>query len=271
MAESEQEALAATYQSIWAQYLSQEDLRQTIEAHREQRQRLLALLEKYVGLAGGPEARVLEVGCGTGIDAYLVAELTRAKVSGSDILPEAVELARKLGDQFSRGADFFVDDATAMKVADARFDVVFSQGVVEHFRDPAAIMSEQVRIVRPGGYLVVDVPQTFSLYTFAKKRAMRRGTWPFGWETQYSYGSLRALGERCGLVAVDRAGYGFDPRRDLLGYVRVLHHGLRRTPLRNTGVARSLEATCEAHWRRLEAALGHRFLINLVVVFQKPL
>jgi ubiquinone/menaquinone biosynthesis C-methylase UbiE len=270
LAERNQEALAAAYQSIWTTYLSQENLRQTIETHRVQRRLLLELLRKYVVLAGGPRARVLEIGCGTGIDSYILAEATEAKVFGSDLLPESVALAHKLSTEFARDVEFFVDDACAMNVPDSSFDVVFSQGVVEHFSDPTAIMSEQTRIVRPGGYVVVDVPQTFSLYTLTKKREIRRGTWPFGWETQYSYRSLSALGRRFGLVPVDRAGYGFDPRRDLLGYLRVLHHGLRHTPLRDTGLARRMETMCEAVWRRVENTFGHRFLINVVVVFQKP-
>jgi hypothetical protein len=125
--------------------------------------------------------------------------------------------------------------------------------------------------VRPGGYIVVDVPQLFSWYTVHKKRQMRAGTWEFGWETQYSYGGLKALGERFGLRPIDRAGYGYDARRDLrLGYLRRAHNLLWRLPAGEGVLAKRLHAGAESVWGFLERHWGHRFLINVVIVFEKP-
>jgi len=69
---------------------------------------------------------------------------------------------------------------------------VFSQGVLEHFADPSAVMRDQVRVLKPDGVLVVDVPQKYNVYRLRKHAAMRAHRWPWGWETEYSVGELRA-------------------------------------------------------------------------------
>jgi SAM-dependent methyltransferase len=39
-----------------------------------------------------------------------------------------------------------------------RFDVVFSAGLAEHFRDPARIVALHAELAKPGGYVVIEVP-----------------------------------------------------------------------------------------------------------------
>lgn len=269
---ADSEQLRDAWQSIWDDYLSRSghDLLNTIEAHRQERRRLFALL---VGCtqAVGNSCRVLEIGSGTGIDSYLLVEQARADVFGFDLLPEAVALSKKLGRYFEGKVRFLVADATRMGISDSSMDVVFSQGVVEHFRDPTRIMAEQVRVVRRGGYVLIDVPQTFSFYTLYKKWRMRKNTWEYGWETQYSCKRLEELGAGFGLVPVARGGYGFEARKDGgLGYLRNLHNILRRGPLKKVKLLSSISDRYESVWRSIEDRLGHLFLINVVVVFQKP-
>ncbi len=47
---------------------------------------------------------------------------------------------------------------------DASFDLVFSIAVLEHVRDPARVMAEALRVCRPGGYVVMNVPNYDSFY-----------------------------------------------------------------------------------------------------------
>lgn len=114
-----------------------------------------------------------------------------------------------------------------MSFADETFDVVFSQGVLEHFRDPDPVIAEQVRVMKKTGVLIVDVPQTYNPYTLFKKIRMWQGRWPYGWETQYSLPSLRKLARRHGLVATgvgswgDTFGFSFQAKGKVIG---VLDH-----------------------------------------------
>jgi SAM-dependent methyltransferase len=89
------------------------------------------------------------------------------------------------------------------------FDFVYSVGLLEHFEDPMALLAEQYRVLRTGGYLMVQVPQKYSLYTALKKVLIRLGKWPYGgWETEFSDREISALVREAGLEPQYVYGYG---------------------------------------------------------------
>ena len=66
-------------------------------------------------------------------------------------------------------------DARALPFEDASFDVVLSGGLLEHFRDPAPVLAEMSRVLRPGGLFYADiVPRKVSLYRWAERDRMGR-------------------------------------------------------------------------------------------------
>lgn len=73
------------------------------------------------------------------------------------------------------------------------FDLVFSVGVIEHFKDPIPIIKEQTRVLKKGGFLIIDVPQKYNLYTIVKHMRMKLRIFPFGWETEYSVSDLKEI------------------------------------------------------------------------------
>lgn len=84
-------------------------------------------------------------------------------------------------------------DAQDCPFASGVFDIVLHQGLLEHFPSPWALLRENHRILKKGGLLIVDVPQTFHLYTLMKHVLMALGFWFGGWERQFTTGSLSAL------------------------------------------------------------------------------
>ncbi len=60
------------------------------------------------------------------------------------------------------------DDLRKLSFENETFDVVYSQGVLEHFSSVHESLREQLRITKVGGYIVVDVPQTFNPTPFTK-------------------------------------------------------------------------------------------------------
>jgi SAM-dependent methyltransferase len=97
--------------------------------------------------------RVLDVGCGGGQAlALLAAERPDLRLHGVDLSWGQVGRARaRLGDR----ARIVVASALALPYRDACFDFVFSHASIKHWPDPAAGLSECVRVLRPGAHLVV--------------------------------------------------------------------------------------------------------------------
>ena len=158
-------------------------------------------------LADGPVEgrRVLEVGAGSGRD---LIGLVRAGAVGVvlDYSPASLQIVRRLAREQQLAVHLVRADALAMPFRDGAFHVVFHQGLLEHFRDPQPLMRENARVTERGGRVVVDVPQTFHLYTVMKQALIAVNAWFAGWETQFTVASLEDQCARAGLVP--RRSYG---------------------------------------------------------------
>jgi phosphatidylethanolamine/phosphatidyl-N-methylethanolamine N-methyltransferase len=100
-------------------------------------------------------ARVLEVGVGTGLSLPLYRAASR--VVGIDISEAMLERARGrvAALDLAHVEDLRVMDAQALGFDDASFDVVTAQYVVNTVPDADAALDEFVRVLRPGGELIV--------------------------------------------------------------------------------------------------------------------
>jgi SAM-dependent methyltransferase len=123
------------------------------------RRRLLAALLRRTVPAG--VGRALDVGCGTGANAAVLRAHAR-DVVGLDYRPEGIATARQ---QHCRDASFVRGDATRLPFADHAFDVVTALDVLEHVDDEAAL-EEIVRVLRPGGAIIVSVPAMPWLWSY---------------------------------------------------------------------------------------------------------
>jgi SAM-dependent methyltransferase len=102
-----------------------------------------------------PEARsLLEVGCGTGYVLRGIAEAApQLALTGTELHPEGLEIARGRVD-----ADFRQMDARRIPY-EQEFDVVGAFDVIEHIDDDERVLAQMRRAVRPGGGIVLTVPQ----------------------------------------------------------------------------------------------------------------
>ncbi|WP_042385145.1 methyltransferase domain-containing protein [Streptacidiphilus melanogenes] len=110
-------------------------------------------------LAPVPGQTVLDVGCGPGGDVPLLAGAVTAsgRVLGLDREPRMVADARARHGQRS-GVAFLGADAHALPLASACVDRVWMHRVLQHAADPALVLTETARVLRPGGRVVLAEP-----------------------------------------------------------------------------------------------------------------
>jgi SAM-dependent methyltransferase len=120
--------------------------------HFEKLHHLLRLVD-FNGYAG---RRVLEVGCGAGTDLARFAK-GGALVSGVDLSPSAIALARSNFEQQGLQGDLREADGEHLPFADDSFVLVYAHGVVQYTADPRALVRECRRVLKPGGQAIFQV------------------------------------------------------------------------------------------------------------------
>jgi len=102
---------------------------------------------------------VLDVGCGTGENAFLLAE-RRHKVRGVDSVPRAIELAREKARERDLSVTFLVQDALAMENLSRSFNTIIDSGLFHALSDPdhLCFVLSLAAILRPEGTCLMLAP-----------------------------------------------------------------------------------------------------------------
>ncbi len=118
---------------------------------QEQREAWHAVLTR---LTGGASQRVLDVGCGTGFLALMFAELGHS-VTGIDLAPQMLTLARQKARQAQLTVQFRLENAASLSDPNGSYDLVVARHVIWTLPDPAQAVGEWLRVLRSGGRLVL--------------------------------------------------------------------------------------------------------------------
>lgn len=117
----------------------------------------LRYLPQLVDFGGFKGETLLEVGCGIGTDLVRFAR-GGALVTGVDLSKTAIDLAAKNFDLHGLApVELRVADAEALPYADASFDHVYGHGVIQYTADPAKLVRECHRVLKPGGTAIFMV------------------------------------------------------------------------------------------------------------------
>ncbi|HYM24928.1 MAG TPA: class I SAM-dependent methyltransferase [Vicinamibacterales bacterium] len=100
--------------------------------------------------------KVLEVGCGAGVDLARFAK-GGADVTGVDLAASAIALARANFEQQHLHGRFEVADGEALPFPEQTFDLVFAHGVVQYTPAPRRLIDECRRVLKPGGSAIFQV------------------------------------------------------------------------------------------------------------------
>jgi len=102
-----------------------------------------------------PDRRALDIACGNGTSAILLARQFGCAVVGVDLAPLLISRARSAASREVLGPllDFALGDAEALPFSDGSFDVVFSECAISTFPDKLASAREMARVLKSGGHL----------------------------------------------------------------------------------------------------------------------
>ncbi|MGB3241884.1 MAG: methyltransferase domain-containing protein [Candidatus Omnitrophota bacterium] len=261
--------MSEKYEKIWSKW-DKAELEKQIEFHREGRRKYLGLVEKH--LKKTPGLKALEVGCGSSIDSHLIAEETTADLYGVDISEEALRVAREVSLKFDKKVNLSVGDALKLEFDPNTFDLVFSQGLLEHFDKPLEVLKEQIRILKPGGILIVNVPQKYTVYTIYKHLSALFGRWEWGAETEFSSWQLKWLGNHLGLEFLEKHGYDYWRSPFEVSFVlKTLDDKIAKIPfVKESPAHKEASGFWKKMWADFEDHYGYLFMKNIIYVYKKP-
>ncbi len=125
---------------------------------------------------------ILEPGCGSGIMSARLAK-QGANIYLLDISNNALKTVKEnFKRKKAKTAGCINGDITCMPMADGSMDVVWNQGVIEHFTDRKPIVKEMFRLVKPGGKIIIFVPGHMSPlhFVYLTLSALKlKKLWPF--------------------------------------------------------------------------------------------
>jgi SAM-dependent methyltransferase len=120
------------------------------------------------------DARVLEIGCGTGQMSLYLARAHRI-VIGADLTRASLRLGVEAARRFELDQVHFIEtDLHHPGIRAGAFDVVYSSGVLHHTPDPRAAFARIVRLARPGGMIVVGVYNSLARIPLRARRLVAR-------------------------------------------------------------------------------------------------
>jgi SAM-dependent methyltransferase len=121
------------------------------------------------------DARVVELGCGTGQMSLFLASADRAVV-GADLTRASLRLAEEHARAWGVNAAFVETDLRAPGLRAGAFDVVLSSGVLHHTPDPRAAFAAMARLARPGGIVVLGLYNAYARFPHRLRRGIARAS-----------------------------------------------------------------------------------------------
>ncbi len=130
---------------------------------RNRYERYAPWMKTAIGFDRMRDKRLLEVGFGMGTDLFQFAA-AGALVSGIDLSPRHLDIARRRFELFGLEADLRIADAEAIPHPDGTFDAVYSFGVIHHTPNIQKALDEIHRVLVPGGEAIVAVYHLHSAF-----------------------------------------------------------------------------------------------------------
>ena len=146
--------------------------RDSLEALRARAER--SEFARLLDAAIPPDARILEVGCGTGQMSLFLASAERLVV-GADVTRASLELGAAAARRFGvTGVQFVETDLHNPGLRAGAFDVVYTSGVLHHTPNPRQSFEAILPLLRPGGMIVIGLYNAFARLPLRLRRVVAR-------------------------------------------------------------------------------------------------
>ena len=150
-------------------------------------------------------SKILEPGCGSGLATAMLAQRGN-DVTLFDLSYNALKKALSVFEELSLDCKFVLGDLFHLPFQNNQFDLVFNQGVMEHFKlaglDPSLGLKEMLRVLKKNGTLVILVPAYFSplffVYSFFKYFNLIEKYWPYEDQEFLHKRELYEMMQKCG-------------------------------------------------------------------------
>ena len=138
--------------TYWSQYVQKTEelyLSRSLKFHSGNMDQWI----QAMGLRDG--MKILEVGCAGGLLCHRLKErLPNSEITGLDFDIGHIEYAEEKAKELNLSCEFVAGDATQLPFEDNSFDICYSHTVM-NFCDPDKFTSEQYRVLKPGGRMIV--------------------------------------------------------------------------------------------------------------------
>ncbi|TNE43835.1 MAG: methyltransferase domain-containing protein [Deltaproteobacteria bacterium] len=188
----------AECQSYFVEYLTQANASPSFQAYKQR---------SYQSLGDIVGKHVLEVGCGVGYDVFNLARIVgpEGHVTGVDLSETLLSKAREQAATGSLPCSFEQASIESLPFEDHTFDACRIDRVLIHVPDPAQALEEVLRVLRPGGVLVV-LEGDFDSLAIAHPDQELTQTMTSLWSSLYLHGhigkELSSLVQRAGFAEV---------------------------------------------------------------------
>jgi SAM-dependent methyltransferase len=137
---------------------------------RAERSRFPRLLDEAIP----GDARIVEIGCGTGQMSLYLARADRI-VIGADLTRASLLLGAQAARRFALDEVLFVEtDLSAPALREESFDIVYCSGVLHHTPDPRASFARVARLARPGGMIILGLYNSVARLPLRLRRVAMR-------------------------------------------------------------------------------------------------
>ncbi|WP_444917747.1 class I SAM-dependent methyltransferase [Microbulbifer sp. JMSA003] len=110
--------------------------------------------------------QVAEFGCGAGANLWIAQEVSAGSYIGLDIQPAQLNKAEQTAQMLGLcNTEFKLCNAEKSGLANSSVDAAFARLVLIHLPNPKTMLQEMIRVVRPGGRLIIHEPYDATYYT----------------------------------------------------------------------------------------------------------